>query len=336
MLAERITAGFQRVASEINQLRVRDANDTEALKEYVKSRGNGMITNGSGLLKNTTNFSRLSFDPTDLYAGYGCFTTNRRNEDAAIDEFIPVNPNATYEYTFSAKNKVNGTNNLAYAYLITADMDDNSISPSELAVVTVRLAAPWTAGQNSITIHVGDRPKFEQFFNAYKSNIGSVFVNTATYASRTGFVYPKGSYSRTRLSAAGVNMPTTTYANGVFTGPVAAATTNLNEGAEVSFAISGGTYIYPMVPSATAWSANRDMVNAVIPSTWTDYTCRFSLKQMLPAVRSNHANLTSSDFPNIASSVASAVAVMKVGWLLNRGTTAGNVTGLSAIDFRQV
>ena len=57
---------------------------------------------------------------------------------------------------------------------------------------------------------------------------------------------------------------------------------------------------------------------------------------MLPAVRSNHPNLTSSDFPNIASSVASAVAVMKVGWLLNRGTTAGNVTGLSAIDFRQV
>src|SRR5690606_10962284 len=50
----------------------------KADKTYVQSRGNNLITNGTGFLRNNYNFSQFVFDQTEAYAAYGSFRADGR------------------------------------------------------------------------------------------------------------------------------------------------------------------------------------------------------------------------------------------------------------------
>ena len=71
-----------------------------------------LVTNGLGLLQNNTNFSPLTFDPLDVYAGAGSFLYSGGSElEMASEELIPVDISRTYLLSLWAKSgNLDGSN----------------------------------------------------------------------------------------------------------------------------------------------------------------------------------------------------------------------------------
>src|SRR5690606_27309640 len=57
-------------------------------RKYVQSRTENLVTNGTGLLGDNTNFSQWEFDGSQSYAGGGSFKTTRQNGTMFSDELI--------------------------------------------------------------------------------------------------------------------------------------------------------------------------------------------------------------------------------------------------------
>lgn len=176
------------------------AAEIERMQRYVQSRGSGLVSNGSGLMRDNTNFSRFRFDPTDLFSGYGSFVTSAINFDGTADELIAVSPVSTYELSFGARTQANNGSGLAYSYLTCCDMDGIPITPDRLVRLSFRLAAPLVSGQANIKIHADDVAKVALYLDAYKGRAASVQLISSRYTSASGYTYPANTYSRTRYT----------------------------------------------------------------------------------------------------------------------------------------
>ena len=288
--------------------------NVDAIKLYVQSRGQGLVSNGSGLMGDNTNFSRFTFDPINVYAGMGSFSTAVLNADNAIDEFIPVNIGKTYRLSFVGRTLTKVGDSLAYCYIGCYDADQQVIMPHHQVLRTFRLRnAITTLGVQDVQIAAEDLDAFNAWFSQPSvSKGGGWYLGNPNYTNSKGYTYPKDTYTRTFYHQSGIQMTgsdvTTIYdaSTGTWKGFAInnLPTGGLPAGTEVCVSRSGGTYIYPL-PALT---------NTALPTKWTPYTVDL----------------------NTTSTLRPGTAFIKPGWWLNRNSQTGNTSLIGLVDFKEL
>lgn len=282
-----------------------NAAELEAkLKLYVQSRVGGLVTNGTGLLKNNENFSQFTFDPAEAYSGFGSFKITGSNQVTTVDEVIPVDPNGTYEFAFATKVEDGTKTTKMYALVDCLDIDGSQILPMHVKTYAVTLAEDLEAGSTTIKIIPEDVAKLKAAAGWRWGSGESMYIAHGTYTSQSGYRYPEGTYSRRILNGSGVaNNKTTLSDDGTWvigSSLVVSETIKARKKMIVSF--DGGVYSY--------WMTNvRD---AVLTDDWQVFTLKEQMSKVLRP----------------------ATATIKIGWWVNRGQA--NTTYISNVSFRQV
>jgi hypothetical protein len=73
---------------------------TNDYPNYVNSRGENLVTNGTGLLGNNYNFSSFAFDGSDAYSSKGSFKDASFTVTRTSDEIMPVDVSKRYKLFF--------------------------------------------------------------------------------------------------------------------------------------------------------------------------------------------------------------------------------------------
>ena len=128
---------------------------------YVQSRGQNLITNGSGLLLNDYNFSSYDFDSSDTHGGGGSFKSAAAHGTFFNDELIPVDIERHYTLSMWIKSgNTDGSsydaNNKQYLGVVPYDIDGNVISPQHYHRVVgstdTTLAVALNPGDTTMTL----------------------------------------------------------------------------------------------------------------------------------------------------------------------------------------
>lgn len=281
----------------------------DRMRLYVQSRGTGLVSNGTGLMGDTTNFSKFTFDPTEAKVGMGCFVCDMANADFAIDELIPVSPLDSYKVEFFAKYGKGSPQGHTYFYVSAYDADGQPMTPHWITDSTYKVER-MVQGENQIIIHADDRQKFYDRF--VKNTSATIRFLSPNYTAQTGYLYPPNTYSRTQLAS------TRTYAQMSYnkdTGVL--SNVPIQIGVEpntlVSISVTGENYAYIV----------NEMRNSKLSEEWQHFAKTFSTSQIME----NPSHIQNKIFPY--------ASFIKIGWLLNRGVTGG-VTKVSGVQMRQV
>lgn len=282
-----------------------DLSSLEAkMKLYVQSRVGGLVTNGTGLLKNNENFSQFTFDPAEAYSGFGSFKITGSNQVTTMDEVIPVDPNGTYEFSFATKVEDGTKTTKMYALVDCLDIDGSQILPMHVKTYAVTLAEDLEAASTTIKIIPDDVAKLKTAAGWRWGSGELMYIANGKYTSQSGYHYPEGTYSRNILNGAGVaNNKTTLSDDGTWViGSSLVVSETIKAGKKLIVSFDGGVYSY--------WMTNvRD---AVLTDEWQVFT----LKELMNKV------------------LRPATATIKIGWWANRGQA--NTTYISNVSFRQV
>lgn len=282
-----------------------DLSSLEAkIKLYVQSRVGGLVTNGTGLLKNNENFSQFAFDPAEAYSGFGSFKITGSNQVTTMDEVIPVDPNGTYEFSFATKVEDGTKTTKMYALVDCLDIDGSQILPMHVKTYAVTLAEDLEAGSTTIKIIPDDVAKLKAAAGWRWGSGELMYIANGKYTSQSGYHYPEGTYSRNILNGAGVaNNKTTLSDDGTWViGSSLVVTETIKAGKKLIVSFDGGVYSY--------WMTNvRD---AVLTDDWQVFTLKEQMSKVLRP----------------------ATATIKIGWWANRGQA--NTTYISNVSFRQV
>ena len=282
-----------------------NAAELEAkMKLYVQSRVGGLVTNGTGLLKNNENFSQFTFDPAEAYSGFGSFKVTGSNQVTTMDEVIPVDPNGTYEFSFATKVEDGTKTTKMYALVNCLDIDGSQILPMHVKTYAVTLAEDLEAGSTTIKIIPDDVAKLKAAAGWRWGSGELMYIANGKYTSQSGYHYPEGTYSRTILNGAGVaNNKTTLSDDGTWViGSSLVVSETIKAGKKLIVSFDGGVYSY--------WMTNvRD---AVLTDDWQVFTLKEQMSKVLRP----------------------ATATIKIGWWANRGQA--NTTYISNVSFRQV
>lgn len=282
-----------------------DLSSLEAkMKLYVQSRVGGLVTNGTGLLKNNENFSQFTFDPAEAYSGFGSFKTTGSNQVTTMDEVIPVDPNGTYEFSFATKVEDGTKTTKMYALVDCLDIDGSQILPMHVKTYAVTLAEDLEAASTTIKIIPEDVAKLKAAAGWRWGSGELMYIANGKYTSQSGYHYPEGTYSRNILNGAGVaNNKTTLSDDGTWViGSSLVVTETIKAGKKLIVSFDGGVYSY--------WMTNvRD---AVLTDDWQVFTLKERMSKVLRP----------------------ATATIKIGWWANRGQA--NTTYISNVSFRQV
>lgn len=274
------------------------------MKLYVQSRVGGLVTNGTGLLKNNENFSQFTFDPAEAYSGFGSFKITGSNQVTTMDEVIPVDPNGTYEFAFATKVEDGTKTTKMYALVDCLDIDGSQILPMHVKTYAVTLAEDLEAGSTTIKIIPDDVAKLKAAAGWRWGSGELMYIANGKYTSQSGYHYPEGTYSRNILNGAGVaNNKTTLSDDGTWViGSSLVVTETIKAGKKLIVSFDGGVYSY--------WMTNvRD---AVLTDDWQVFTLKEQMSKVLRP----------------------ATATIKIGWWANRGQA--NTTYISNVSFRQV
>lgn len=159
------------------------------VKNYVGSRGENLITNGTAMLGDNTNFPSMTYDGSDTYYAGGCFKVTGRSQVCTI-EFIAIDPSQIYELSYYIKNSYDSS--IIYDYIDCYDVDKIQIRPMHVMYVKgslTTLAEDLKPGDT--VIHVTDVSGFETTTPDYRK--GVIFWN---YTNSKGYTYPPETYSR--------------------------------------------------------------------------------------------------------------------------------------------
>lgn len=274
------------------------------MKLYVQSRVGGLVTNGTGLLKNNENFSQFTFDPSEAYSGFGSFKITGSNQVTTMDEVIPVDPNGTYEFSFATKVEDGTKTTKMYALVDCLDIDGSQILPMHVKTYAVTLAEDLEAGSTTIKIIPEDVAKLKAAAGWRWGSGELMYIANGKYTSQSGYHYPEGTYSRNILNGAGLaNNKTTLSDDGTWViGSSLVVTETIKAGKKLIVSFDGGVYSY--------WMTNvRD---AVLTDDWQVFTLKEQMSKVLRP----------------------ATATIKIGWWANRGQA--NTTYISNVSFRQV
>ncbi len=166
------------------------ATKTE-VTNYVASRGENLVTNGTALLRNNTNFSGFIYDGTDAYYSGGSFTVTSKYAIKVTDEYIPVD--VSQKYTLSYYIKSTSSSAIYYDMLDMYDIDKNHILTKYIK---------WVPGSTTVLtqdLNPGDTVMHLQSiagFNktaTYATQLGVIIWN---YKNSKGYQYPIETYSR--------------------------------------------------------------------------------------------------------------------------------------------
>lgn len=285
---------------------------TNNLKDYVKSRGENLITNGFGDLGNNTNIGG-TFDGSQRIVGKGSFRFDVTGQGVFFSEPIVIDLNNVFAFEYYAKT-LNGVGK-SYQATLPMDIDGN------------RINYPTTGGRG----YAHDTPvKFTKLTKPLKVGDTEIYVEDVTLWSNTttathqrsvvlwgyknsyGFQYPDGVYSQY-------------YKTGIYDLGAVDATAKkitLNSPWSVPFKdTTDGTFPvgHPISPTSdgATYIYAKEHANIVIPNTFTKYT---------------HYLTGSTNYPK-ATKLPSFTASVQLGFLLNRETT-GEKTWLNGLSFK--
>jgi hypothetical protein len=211
--------------------------DSKASLEYIASRGTDLVTNGTGLLGDNTNFSVFTYDPTDAPTGAkGSFVAPTPAGTASNDELIPVSVSKSYLLSVAARQRTAGNTSRMYFGLIPYDAYGLQIAPYfyyYLPDSTTTLAAPLSNGQT--TAQITSAANWVVDANAY--------LAIWNWEDQGGKVWPVGTYTRRALWLASSSGTTLTLKT-PYAGPT------IPSGTPVSQSRSGGSYMYTAASSA--------------------------------------------------------------------------------------
>ena len=271
---------------------------------YVASRGENLVTNGSGLLENNYNFPGLTFDKSDSYYASGSFkSTTTLNGTFITTEFIPVDPTKEYKGITYAKANPFNASSIIYFGVAMYDVDNLLITPNYhmyRANTLTTLAQPLNPGDTLVYL-----TSAANWYNSANSTERSIIF--WDYANSGGYVYPELTYSRNSYiniyNSGQVNYTTNTIRlTNPWSGPVKPA------GTKLSNTNNSSTYKYFMG------------FNTTVPNSWTKYE----------GVISGVDNTGS----NVLTSFAPGTAKVKMVYLTNFNT-AGSVIWLSNLQFSE-
>lgn len=231
---------------------------TVAMKNYVASRGQNLVTNGTALLGNNANFSSFTYDGSDAPIGSGgSFKDSTYNTTRFSDEIMPVDVNKTYRLTVSAKSNpyISG----AHCYIGVSHYDADGLNITSdyrmyLANTLTTLSQALNPGDT--TVHLTSAANWNNATGA-TNNRRLIFWN---YVNAEGYAWPAQTYSRnvsgTDLWADGSisTVSNTITLRAGWTGSIIPAGTQVSQGSQ------GGTYAYIAAS------------NVNVPNTWTQYT----------------------------------------------------------------
>lgn len=211
-------------------------------EQYIQSRGQNLVTNGTGLLGNNTNFPSMTFDGSDSYGSKGSFTRTGEWSYSESNEIMPVNPDLNYRFRYYAKGSPFVSGMRIYGYVVCYDSDGRSISPTHTMYypnTLTTLAAELKNGDT--TVRLTSAANWNNAGGASNTHTRTlIFWN---YRNDSGYLYPPMTYSRNVYSNSwnegGINFSTNTITlRTAWTGGTIAAGTPLSNGS------SGGSYKY--------------------------------------------------------------------------------------------
>jgi hypothetical protein len=265
------------------------------MQSYVQSRGLNLVTNGTGMLGNNTNFSITTYSKSDAPTGaVGSFQFPAGATQRTMDELIPVDPNQIYEFAYDYR-QVSGTAKF-YSYLSPYDAYGLAIGPNHYMAqpnTLTTLAVALNPGATTVTL-----TSAANWSNAVGSSThlrAFIFWN---YVDPGGKAWPANTYSRNHYGY-------DSYADGAISGNVITlrvpwAGPAIPAGTQVSNASSGGSFMY--IGAALADG----------PTTWT----RFSGRTVKGALPGGGPSSATTQFPM-------ATATVQIGFLTNYAPSTG-------------
>jgi len=165
-------------------------------KDYDRtiSRGEQLVTNGSAMMGDNTNFSSWSYDGAEAFNSSGSFTRAQDTTRPMLlsDDYFPVNPVNTYELSVAAKS-LNGLTRL-YSMPVFFDADKREISsqthmyrPNTLTTLAQELK------NGDTVVHLTDLTNWDVNTATRTYQRGFIFWN---YKNSFGYEYPENTYSR--------------------------------------------------------------------------------------------------------------------------------------------
>jgi hypothetical protein len=228
----------------------------DTMKKYIWSRGENLLSNGTGLMGNNTNFTSFTFDGSQAYFSSGSFRYTGQYQAPNTDELMPVNPEKRYRLDFWART-TNGQG-AYYAYLNFFDVDGNTITAvTHMYYANTLTTLAQTLNPGDTVVYLTSAANWENGGTAgVSTHIRSfIFWN---YVNSFGYAYPPETYSQNwyggRWDPGAVNYATNTITLiSPWNGPSIASGTKLSNGS------AGGTYKY----IALGYT--------IVPTTWTNY-----------------------------------------------------------------
>lgn len=229
-----------------------------------------LITNGYGEYGNNTNFKQLQYLSNETYKDKPVFLySNITNNTIAPTEYIPINEDLTYEYTYNYKA------NTSKEYILPAinpfDIDMNRIRPQNHMFIrgsTSYLLKDLKKGDTKVFIADLNNWRNDTRY-AHRRSI--IFWN---YTDSTGHIYPPETYSRnvsdTDLWSNGSINKNENYIelNQPWTGK------NYKKGTEISNGQSGWIYKFvggTQIPTVNQWNKTVNQISGIDTSGNNDF-----------------------------------------------------------------
>lgn len=276
--------------------------DLDDVKDYVASRGENLVTNGTCLLRNNTNFSQFTYVGDDTYYAGGCFkdtSTSSSGTNRTNDEYIPVDTSSAYMLSYWIKSS--NASARYYDYIGCYDIDKKVIASYNIMWVsgsTTTLAKDLKPGDTKVylTSIAGFNKNLTNYWNR-----GFIFWN---YKNSKGYVYPVETYSQYSYHSLWDDASAFNPADNSITLNKPWAYATFPAGTPVSQRSDGNTFSY-LNSNFTVSPAN----------TWIHKT---------GTIQGIGKNNESGKFKE-------GTAFVKVGWLLNRAVSSGASCWLSTI-----
>ncbi len=226
------------------------ATKTE-VTNYVSSRGENLVTNGTALLGDNTNFSSAEYDGAESYYSGGSFKCVGKQR-LFTDELIPVDINQRYILSYHIKN--NNTAARYYDYVSMYDIDKKEISTNNVAWVTGSTTVLTQDLNNGDTIvHLQSVAGFDAATQYYWQR-GFIFWN---YKSSKGYEYGVETYSRNVYTNLWDDGTAIDIKNNTITLKAPWSRGKISAGTSVSQCYAGGGYHYLhagfTIPEKNSW-----------------------------------------------------------------------------------
>ena len=272
----------------------------DGMPNYIASRGENLVTNGTCLLGNNYNFTQFTYDGSDTYYAGGCFKIVCKNSLCSSDEYMPVDVNSSYKLSYYMKCDNNTARH--YDMLRMYDIDKREILAYYVMFIrgsTTTLAQDLKPGDT--TVYLTDASGFDSS-RTKTYHKGFIFWN---YKNSYGYQYPPETYSRYR------------YLNLWTTGSTAIDKTNNT--ITLDKAWTGPTF-----PSGTSVSQCSD------GSTYSYGNSRFEISSDDWTLKT--ATWSGVGRNNESRKFREGTAFIRIGWSINYNGTTNTTVKISTIE----